>query len=277
MSLQQLPTELLDAVALQLAPTDLAALSRVAPVFYHVAQRRLYRHLRLDSSSLTCVFTLASCPHIASHVRSFEIRLSPQSTLLAAFYRRLALAIANMEELTSLVLAVDQAASWILRTPPHPRLRRFSSSFHLDHHLAHFLSKTDALLELHLDPPHDSLSPVAPLQHGALPLLNQFTGPSQAAQLLVPGRPVEHIHLNSGDLTEDLAETLARSTVPITELLATTTSHSVSLIGTLTRCMEQLVHLRLVTTYNFSDAPDAVHLLFKHCKRPNVPSSLAKL
>ncbi|PPQ77733.1 hypothetical protein CVT25_011168 [Psilocybe cyanescens] len=262
MSVQLLPTELLDSLSQYLDPNDLRALSAVNSRFYHVAQRRLYRHIYIDSRNLACVFTLARKPHVARHVRTCVIRLSPFSNLLGSFYQLLASALSNMCELTSLDLSVDQAASWIMRTrddSTYRRLRRFSSSFHLDHNLAHFLSKADALLELEIDPVHHPLSPAASLRDGALSHLNQFTGSSEAAQHVVPGRPVEHIHLNSGDLTEDLAETLAKSTAPITVLAAATTSHSVSLIGTLTRCMEHLTHLRIVTTYNFSDAPDTTY------------------
>ncbi|KAJ3506235.1 hypothetical protein NLJ89_g6983 [Agrocybe chaxingu] len=145
-----------------------------------------------------------------------------------------------------------------MRTPDaasHPRLQRFATNFHLDQHVAHFLSKADALLELEVD----SVPATLQLRDGALPRLTQFTGSSQAAQAVVPGRPVQHIHLNSGDLTQEVAENLAKSSAPVQVLGAATSSHSVDLVNTLTQCMGHLVHLRIVTTYNFSDAPDSTY------------------
>ncbi|KAF4619607.1 hypothetical protein D9613_005577 [Agrocybe pediades] len=262
MSLLHLPPELLDNVCHHLAPTDLHALALTAPRFYHAAQRRLYRHLSVDARNLKCVFTLARNPAIARHVRSFAIRIGNLNTLLKAFYRHLATALSNMSELTSLEVTANQAASWVMRTrddSSYTRLRRFASSFNLDENLAHFLNKADALQELEVDPFHDPPSPVAELRMGALPRLTHFTGSTQAAQCIVPGRPIQHIHLNSGDLTEDVAESLAQSSAPIVVLAAATSSHSVALIKTLTRCMERLVHLRIVTTYHFSDAPDNMY------------------
>lgn len=251
-----LPIELLDQIAAHLRTADLRALAAASTRLYHVAQRRLYRHLALDTRSLSCVFTLAASPRIARHVRSFALRIAHGATLLHAFYRVLARALAHMSQLTELDMSLDQAASWVMRTAEHTRLRRFSSSFQLDHNLVHFLSNTPSLVQLHID----SLAEPLRLPESALPRLAQFTGSSLAAHALVPGRPVQDIHLTSGDLTEDLAEALAQSTAPVLLLAAATTSHSLSLIATLTRCMAELVHLRIVTTYTFDDLPDSVSL-----------------
>ena len=165
-----------------------------------------------------------------------------------------------MSQLTSLDIFVDHAASWVMRTQEdsaYHHLERFASSFHIDHHLIHFLRKTNGLLELEVD----SLFPttvIPSLEPNALPKLSQFTGSSQAAQYIVPWRPVESIHLNSGDLTEDVAESLAKSTAHVSLLAATTTSHSVALILTVTQCLNHLVRLKIITSVNFSEPPDAV-------------------
>ena len=74
----------------------------------------------------------------------------------------------------------------------------------------------------------------------------------------MPGRPVESIHLNSGDLTEDVVESLAKSTARVLLLAAATTSHSLGPIGTLAQCMDHLDHLKIITTTNFPEPPDAV-------------------
>ncbi|KAF8803869.1 hypothetical protein BYT27DRAFT_7171315 [Phlegmacium glaucopus] len=265
MSLQILPVELVDHVAHYLPTTDLVALSTTNSYLYPVAQRWLYRQITINYSSnnLAVVFTLASKPRLACHVRTFAIRLGSFSVLLSSFYRLLQTALSNMSELVSLDIFLDHAASWIMRTrddATYNRLEHFASSFHLDHHVTHFLQKTNALLELEVDslPP----TPIVPnLIPTALPMLSQFTGSSQVAQYVVPGRPVESIHLNSGDLTEDVAESLAKSTAHVLLLAAATTYHSVALIGTLTQCMDHLVHLRIVTTFNFSEPPDASYFV----------------
>jgi len=265
MSFQILPIELVDHVAHYLPTTDLVALSTISSYLYPVAQRWLYRHITINYSSnnLAVVYTLAHKPHLACYVRNFAIRLGSFSALLSSFCRLLQSALSNMSELTSLAVFLDQAASWIMRTPDdatYHRLEHFASSFHLDHHVVHFLQKTNALKELEVN----SLPspPVVPtLEPNALPMLSQFTGSSQVAQFVVPGRPVESIHLNSGDLTEDVAESLAKSTAHVLLLAAATTSHSVALIGTLTQCMEHLVHLRIVTTFNFTEPPNASYFV----------------
>ena len=261
MSFQILPAVLIDHVAHYLHTTDLVALSTINSYLYPIAQRWLYRQITINYSSnnLLVVFTLAQKPHLARYVRTFSIRLGSYS-VLSSFYRLLRTALSNMSQLTSLDIFLDHAASWVMHTrddSTYHRLEHFASSFHIDHHLVHFLQKTNALLELEVDslPPTTIIPSLGP---NALPKLSQFTGSSQAAQYVVPGRPVESIHLNSGDLTEDVAESLAKSTAHVLLLAAATTSHSVALIGTLTQCMDHLVHLRIVTTFNFSEPPDAV-------------------
>jgi hypothetical protein len=176
-----------------------------------------------------------------------------------------------MAQLTSLDIFLDHTASWVMHTQDDSTyhcLEHFASSFHIDHHLVHFLQKTNALLDLEVDslPPTTVIPSLGP---NDLPKLSQFTGSSRAAQYVVPGRPVESIHINSGDLTEDVAGSLAKSTAHVLLLAAAssaTTSHSVGLIGTLTQCMDHLVYLRIVTTINFSVPPDAVSIYSYHTK-----------
>ena len=264
---QILPAELIDHVAHYLHATDLLALSTINSYLYSVIQRWLYSQITINYSSnnLLVVFTLAQKPHLARNVRTFSIRLGSHS-VLSSFYRLLRTALSNMSQLTSLDIFLDHAASWVMRTrddSTYRCLEHFASSFHIDHHLIHFLQKTNALLVLEVDslPPATVVPSLGPT---ALPKLTQFTGSSQAAQYVVPGRPVESIHLNSGDLTRDVVESLVASTAHISLLAAPTTSHSVALIGTLTQRMVHLAHLRIVTTLNFLEPPDAVSTYSYH-------------
>ncbi|PPQ72522.1 hypothetical protein CVT24_004828 [Panaeolus cyanescens] len=261
MSFAILPIELVDQISLCLSMKDQVSLAATAKRYTDVVQRVLYRHITLDSqNNQDCLHSLANNPIIAKHVRSFTICVSQSNDLLPVLNE----AISNMTELTSLDIWVEQFSnSWIMKTPDtstYNRLNRFTCSFNLDHNLAHFLNKTPQLRQLHVHSlPTSSSDLVSTLRPDALPLLSQFYGSSQAAQFIVPGRPVEEIHLHSGDLTEEVARSLAYSTGPVRDLSAVTSSHSVSLIGTLTRCMERLVHLRIVTC-NFSDAPDLAYV-----------------
>lgn len=264
MPLQYLPAELLDSICHYAPLPDLVALSKTSSLFYTVTQRFLYRHISIDSTStnLAVVLTLAKKPHVARHVRSFAIRLDPYTTtILRSYYCRLREALSNMSELTSLDMSVDPTASWVLRIRPNvkfPRLQHFASSFPLDSHVAHFLCRAEAIRQLEVDsfPISDPIAPSS-LPVTAIPHLSCFIGSSQAAQAVIPGRPVEEIHLNSGDMTEDVVRGLAKSAASVLLLGASTSSLPLPLLGTLAEFMPQLEYLRMMTTYNFLDAPDA--------------------
>lgn len=274
MPLQYLPAELLDNICHHALLPDLVALSRTSSLFYTVTQRLLYRHISIDSTStsLAVVLSLAKKPHVARHVRTFAIRLDPYTTVLRSYYRRLREALSNMSELTSLDISVDPTASWVLRMRSNvkfPRLQHFASSFPLDSDVAHFLCRAEAIRQLEVDsfPTSDPIAP-SNVPATAIPHLSRFIGSSQAAQAVIPGRPVEEIHLNSGDMTEDVVRGLAKSTASVLLLGASTSSLPLSLLGTLAEFMPQLKYLRMMTTYNFLDAPDAVSLLLISIKIP---------
>jgi len=265
MSLQQLPVELLDDIFQRVLPADLVSLSRTSSSTYHVARRLLYRHLSvsLPARNAGVIIALAKKPELAHHVRTFAVRLD-SSTFFKSFYRHLATALSNMTELISLELFVDPGASWVLQGTHHcvfPRLQHLACSFPLDSHVVNFLGKTEALLELEVDgvpSPHSLPMPTLPV--ASLPLLHEFKGSSHAATAIVPGRPVQSIHLNSGDLTGDDIASLAQSTAHVSILGATTSLLPVPLLQSLTHHLPHLVYLRMMTTFDFSEAPDAVSL-----------------
>lgn len=264
MSLQLLPVELLDDIFQRVLQPDLVSMCRISSSIYPVAQRLLYRHLSVSSRDVGVILPLAKMPQLAQHVRTFAIRLDP-STFFKSFYYLLATALSNMTEVVSLELLVDPGASWILGTPHcvFPRLQHLACSFLLDSHVVDFLSKTEALLELELDGISSPLSPPIPtLPVGSLPQLCGFKGSSHAAMAIVPGRPVESIHLNSGDLTQDDIASLAQSTAHVAILGATTSALPVPLLQSLTHHFPYLVYLQMMTMYNFSEGPDAVRLSY---------------
>ena len=264
MFLHQLPVELLDDIFQRVLPTDLASLSRLSSLIYPVARRLLYRHLSVSSRNAGAIITLAKKPELAQHVRTFAVRLDP-STLFRSFYHLLATALANMAEVTSLELLVDPGASWVLPHRVFPRLEHFACSFSLDSHVVDFLCKTEALLQLEVDGISSPLSlPMPTIPDGSLPRLRGFKGSSHVAMAIIPGRPVESIQLNSGDLTQDDIASLAQSTAHVAILGATTSSLPVPLLQTLTHHLSHLAYLRIMTTYTFSEGPDAVRLSYGH-------------
>ncbi|KAF9263632.1 hypothetical protein L218DRAFT_959161 [Marasmius fiardii PR-910] len=258
MSFQTLPPELLDNVSQFLCPNDLAHLSRTCSQCLHPAQRALYRHLSISTAShnLTALLPIVKKPHLARHVRFFSIELDSSATVLGSYYRSLSFALRLMTGLGSLHLSIDPNSSWVL-DGVHPRsLTRFSSSFPLDHHVTQFLQGTPALIELELDSPHVTHAPPFP-SNQIIPNLEQFSGSCQAAELIVPGRPVHSIQLNTGDLDENVVEQLALSFSNVAILMATSSLPVPRLLRLLSRHMRHLVYLRMMTTSTTDDAPNS--------------------
>ncbi|KAG6833782.1 hypothetical protein H0H87_001214 [Tephrocybe sp. NHM501043] len=259
MPFPQLPVELLDAICQLAQPVDLAVLSRTTTSLHSVAQRRLYRHLSISTNShnLSAIVTLANKSGLAQHVRTFSLRVD-SSTIFNSYLQLVGTALSRMTELVSLDLFVDSGASWMLSKAKctFPRLTHFASSFSFDAHVAEFLSKTEALLELEVDSNHSDLEvPVPALPTESIPHLSQLVGSPHVARVVVPGRPVASIHLPSGDLTEEDVVTLAKSTSHVVVFGATTNSPPLQLLESLVQHMPRLIYLRLMTTCDFSEAP----------------------
>jgi hypothetical protein len=261
MSLHKLPVGLIDDIFQCVSPAVLVSLSRLSSSIYPVAQRLLYRHLSILSQNIGVVITLAEKPELAQHVRTFTIRVDP-STLFKSFYHLLAKALVNMTGIISLELFLEPSASWVLPGTCHhvfPRLERLFCSFPLDSHFVNFLSKTKALLQLEIDGISSPLSlQKGTLPNGFLPQLREFKGHSHAAMAIIPGRPVESIQLDSGDLTWDDIATLAQSTAHVAILGVTTSLPPVPLLQTLTHHFPHLMYLRIMPTYPFLEFPDTV-------------------
>ncbi|KAG5730001.1 hypothetical protein E4T56_gene20201 [Termitomyces sp. T112] len=260
MAFAQLPVELIDAICQRGQPTDLVALSRTCSSIYPVAQRHLYRHLSISTASrnLRAVVTLARRPELAQNVRTFSLR-AECATVFRPFLRLVGMALSRMTELVSLDLFVDPDASWILSEArcTYTRLSRFSCSLVFDSHVVEFLGKTEALLELQVDGAsisHNAL-PVPALPARSIPHLSQFVGSSHVACAIVPGRPVESIHLPLGDLTAEDVTVLANSTSHVLIFGATATSSPLPILESLSQHMSSLIYLRLMTTFDFLEVP----------------------
>ncbi|KAJ7507538.1 hypothetical protein B0H11DRAFT_1793091 [Mycena galericulata] len=245
-----LPLELQEAVLRFLHPADLASVARTSLSTYPVALRVLYRDISVGRAPPSIVLTLAARPDIARNVRSFQVLLS--GTFFHPFYHRLATALSTMTALVSLDIFIDAGSFVLPDCLVYPQLQHFSSSFPFDARVAAFLCNAPALESLHLD----SVPLIAPsLAQGSMARLAEFTGSSTAAAALVPGRPVESIHINSGDLSEDMVPALAKSTALVTVLSVTTDSAPVALLRVLGQHLPHIMYLRITSTCNLPAPP----------------------
>ncbi|KAI0285042.1 hypothetical protein BGY98DRAFT_1087338 [Russula aff. rugulosa BPL654] len=259
MSLPRLPIELYDFISSHLCPSDLAALCRTHSLFKPIVQRILYRHLVLSSPhhNLSVAVTLSNNPSIARVVHTLSITIHPSAHVLRPFYSALRDALATMSGLTSLYLSLDTNAnpSWVLTPRTHhvtyPSLQTFTSSFSFDAHVTGFLERTPALERLELDTaPVSGTAPLPFLSHAAIPRLVHFMGPYQAIKVIVPGRPLESIHIHDGDLSEDEVACLAQSTGHIAVLGAITSALLVPFLKSLARHLPYLAYLRLMAPFH---------------------------
>ncbi|EPQ59544.1 hypothetical protein GLOTRDRAFT_71084 [Gloeophyllum trabeum ATCC 11539] len=263
MSLSTLPPELLDGVCQNLATADLVALSRASSPFHSVAERLLYRHIHASSQArnLSVVVTLAKRLELASHVQSFSIVVDDASApIFPSFYRLLEKSLAAMHGLKSLSIFIHPTMSSVLSPPcseesVYHRLEHFSCSFPFNSDVAAFLSRTPALLELEVDSmPGPTPIPSRCLLSTSIPHLVQFVGSPEQAREVVPGRPVESIHLYGGDLTEDVMCSLSQSTMPVIVLGATTSMSPIAFLEAVTRYLPSVAFLR-VTAEDMDSIP----------------------
>lgn len=294
MPLTDLPIDVLDALCQFVARDDLPGLARTAPVFHPLAQRCLYRRLALSSyaKAIRCLTTIRTHKDLARYVRTLSLRLDPSAAVTRAFVDLVADVLSETTNLTRLDLVLPRAASCALYAPSqhgsvYARLKRFSCNFPLDDAVGSFLSCLPAATDLQLGecaagPGSNSSSsstdgnanvngndtastlstspplPLPLLPPTALPNLKFFMGPPDAAAVLVPGRPLESVHLYSGELTEDVLAALSRSSSTVTVLGAFTRSLSPSVLHSLAENLPHLHHLRIMTMYHTLSQPDEV-------------------
>ncbi|KAK0191211.1 hypothetical protein F5146DRAFT_1137999 [Armillaria mellea] len=258
-SLEALPVELLDAVCALLGPCDLRDLVHVCSRVSPVAQRRLYRSIFAAPAArnLSVVLTLARNRVLAQYVTSFSINLDSRPSLFLSFFRHLAVALGNMTNLVHLCVFVPPRLSWVLLPVKScPSLAHFSSSFPFNSHLATFLKATPSLLKLEVDTlslQHDYCEPLPP---SSVPLLAHFTGSDHAARAVVPGRPIQSLHITTGQVDDVLVDAIAQSTADLTVFDATTTSFPASVLHLLSQRLHQMMYLRISSTCTFSGLPD---------------------
>lgn len=271
MALPDLPLDVLDLVCNFIRQHELVAVAASAPVLYPFAQRHLYRRIALANpkDAVRCLKTLQSNPELARHVRSFSLRVDPCEPLLRPFVELLASGLAAMVNLVTLDVVLPHNTSPAFFAPEiygslYTRLSHFSCNLPLDDAICSFLQRVPAVKELQLGEYEPTLSesaqssPVPTLPASALPNLAFFMGPSDAAAVLVPGRPLESVHLYPGDLSDEVLDALSRASSPITVLGALTHSLSPSTLQCLAESLPHLHFLRIMTMYHASNPPDEV-------------------
>ncbi|KAL1723625.1 hypothetical protein EV715DRAFT_246262 [Schizophyllum commune] len=249
-SLTMLSTEVLDRVCQHLSQRELAAVSLLCSSLHQTAVRLLYRDVQVSSAvgNLSLVMTLARRPQLAQHARSFSITGATHAPPLRPFYELVARVLRTMPCLTSLDLALDHRASWVLAGCALPHLLRFRCTFVMDAHVTSFLRTAPLLHDLEVHPlAPDAFEKPGTLPEHALPRLASFTGSSTAALAIIPFRPVSSVHLASGDCTPDVVARLAGSCSPIQRFTAQTTSPPIALLPHFAQHMPQLLYLRLDT------------------------------
>lgn len=261
MPVKDLPLDVIDALCHFVEHDDLAAVAASSSIFYPFAQRNLYRRVALfnPTDAVRCLKTLHRRPDLARHVRVLSLRVDPNTPVLRPFVDLLAAAIARMVNLVSLDVVLPQSASrafWGAEAHGslYTRLTHFSCNLPLDDAVCSFLQRVPAAKELQLGEctaieSASAKTPSVPmLPTSALPKLAFFMGSSDAAAILVPGRPLESVHLYSGELSEDVLDALSRASSPITVFGALTHSLSPSILHCLAESLPHLHHLRIMTS-----------------------------
>ncbi|KAL5508323.1 hypothetical protein ACEPAH_5942 [Sanghuangporus vaninii] len=269
MPIPDLPLDVLDLVCDFLDQHDLVSAAASAPVLYPFAQHHLYRRIALANpkDAVRCLKTLQRSPHLARHVRSLSLRVDPCTPVLKSFVDLLASGLAVMVNLLTLDVVVPHNTSRAFFAPEiygslYTRLTHFSCNLPLDDAICSFLQRVPAVKELQLGeyeatlPASITLQSVPVLPATALPRLAFFMGPSDAAKVLVPGRPLESVHLYPGDLSDEVLDALSRASSPITVLGAFTHSLSPSTLQCLADSLPHLHFLRIMTMYHASNPPD---------------------
>ncbi|KAH8830227.1 hypothetical protein DL96DRAFT_1592068 [Flagelloscypha sp. PMI_526] len=248
--LLQLPNEVLDTIAESnaISAKDLTALSRVNSCLLPVSRRILYRStaIRLSPGPDAFLPAFLANSDIGSFVTSFSFTCPFDATEpFLPLYQQLAMALSGMPNIVVADLQLPPSSSWVLRGCRWPLLQAFRSSFQLDNNVLGVLTHSSLLQSIEMTSNflpgdcHKSLTKCCPS-------LNHFIGPPQVAALLVPGRPVERVHVLGTDLTPGLLDKLAASTRPIEVLEASVDyAHLPHVLRQLRHNMSKLVHVRL--------------------------------
>ena len=243
------PPELLDAICCLLPTPDLLSAARANYTLNAVAQRTLYRSISVTpaTNNLSVLATLAARPHTAAHVRTFSITVHHEQP--HTFYALLAKALEQMSELTSLTLFLDPDASWVLNSDArYLSLTSFASSFPFDPCLVDFLSRTPAVIDLQVGsalPSSDQSEINLPLT--SIPNLARFTGPHNAARLVVPQRPIEALFLSQVISDDSIFAQLSLSKSNITIFDAVVSLGLLPCVTAISQAMPSLHYLRLMT------------------------------
>lgn len=265
MAFSSLPVDVLDVLCQFIAESDLPAVARVNSRICPSAQRYLYRSLAFTSpaKAARCFKTLRRNPLLHRHVRELSLRADPYAPLLRSLVDLLGAVLADAQNLISLELVLPQCATNVFlaaekKDTLYARLVNFSCNLPFSSALCSFLQRTPSVKVLQLSDYSSAYSDLPDLPISALPSLQAFTGSSDLATLLAPGRPLESVHLFSGELSQTIIDALSRSSSSIAIFGAFTTSLSPSILHCLAENLPHLHHLRIMTMYHTFNQPDEV-------------------
>lgn len=258
MTFKHLPPELVDALCGHCTNKELGTLALASSFHNTVSRRHLFQRVSVSPRrrNLDLLDTLAKDPEAAAMVKHFtiDVRSTP---LPQGFYTALSVALSRMTQLITLELFIDPPFSWVLHTEPvsrSSRLSRFCTSLAFDSHVYRFLEGTSALLELEIQSSASDNRPHPRPPVTFLPHLAQFVGAADAAEAIVPGRPVAAIQVTSGDLSIPSLERLARSSVPVVALGFYTLAPPLETLRKVVEVFPTVSHLQVMASYGFAEA-----------------------
>lgn len=263
MDVATLPIEVVDEVCDFLAVSDLLSLCITNTTFCASAQRLIFRNISLNSSrtAIGCLRSLSSSVRLAAHVRSFSLRLDDSTGLLRGFLQTHRIALSMMSNLESLDINLPTSASWVLlasKSAIYPRLTRLSCNFTLDASVSEFLGRAHALTQLQLGVCASNNTPMSSSPSPSLPRLHRFIGSCEDAVCVVPGHPLQVVHLHSGELNLGVLKALSQSTEPIEAFEAFNCPLTISMLSSIASNLPRLRHLRLMSMYHSYEQHDAV-------------------
>lgn len=251
--LLRLPNEILDNIANSnaISEKDLSALSRVNSGLLQISRRILYRStsIRLTPGPDAFLPAFLANSDIGSFITSFSFTCPFDPSACLPVYQHLARALRGMPNAVAVDLQVFPGASWILKDVQWPLLRSLRCSFHFDPHVATLLSHSVHLHSFEMSmSPHGRPGDYPPFSKRSCPSLAHFMGPPKVAALLVPGRPVERLHMLGMELTGAILDKLAASTRSVEVLEANVDpAHLPAVIAHLRSTMPRISFLRLAS------------------------------
>ncbi len=215
--------ELLYTIVLQSDRHQLPTLALVSRVFCSAAQRLLFKDVPLVTLPrlIRLLRILASCPSLASFVRTLVIRTTSTLGLLDGFYILLSRALHHTSNLKELEIHIGGSHPKYLHGCAF-RLKDLIIEAEWNAYTSNWVEEQSELECFSFIGPH---SEYKAMRRDALPKLRRVSGPPMMLVTLVPGRPVERVQVNlahpiffNSGVLGNLSRALAFSTSLVSDL-----------------------------------------------------------